>query len=168
MESGVISVIKRAIQEKKKEIAYYRKAAGKSKNPNADKVFTYLAEQEESHLATLKEHLSSAGSKETWLSDESLFSRNACKLRHAKPKSVIPSKVKAGTSDLDALRQAIGIEKKAIESYTDAACSAKDAKAARVLHYLAESEKEHLKELELQYAFLKSEGFWYDNEVTPT
>ena len=167
METEVVKAIKLAVSAKKQELDYYKKAAGRTKNPSGRKVFSYLAEEEEQQLKALKEHLAKAAG-EGWLPDEKAFSKSVCRLRRKKPKSILPKEVKSNTSELGALEQAIGIEKKAIESYTDAACKTNDKNAMKVFHYLIESENEHLKELGIQYAFLKSEGFWYDNELTPS
>lgn len=168
MDKEVLKIIKLAVDLKKEEIDYYKKAAKKTKNPDGKKVFDYLAEEEEKHLEALKQHLASVERSDTWLLDEKLFNKSICKINRKKPEGIIPDKIKADASDLDALKQAVEIEKKAIQSYTDAACKAKDKKAMKILHFLIESEESHLKELEIQYAFLKSEGFWYNNEVTPT
>ncbi|MDD5111308.1 MAG: ferritin family protein [Candidatus Altiarchaeota archaeon] len=167
MDSEVVKAIKLAVRTKKQELEYYRKAVGKTKNLSGRKVFSYLAEEEEGQLNALKEHLAKAAG-ESWLPDEKSFSKSACRLRRSRPKSVVPKEVLPDASDLDALRQAMEIEKKTIDTYTDAACAAGDKKAMKVFNYLIESEKEHMKELEIQYAFLKSEGFWYDNELTPS
>lgn len=167
MDNETVKTIKTAVQTKKKEIDYYRKAADRTTNPDGKKVFQYLAEEEETHLETLKQHLASVGDERTWLSDEKT-PNVTCGIRRKKPGGIIPKKTDTHADDLEALRQAIKIEKNCIKSYEDAVCKARETKTKKIFHYLIEAEKTHLKELEVQYAFLKSEGFWYDNEVNPT
>ncbi|MFH1125505.1 MAG: ferritin family protein [Candidatus Altiarchaeota archaeon] len=168
MDKKLLNIIKIAVYLEKRDIEYYRKAAEKTRNPNGKKVFNYLADEGENQLVSLKKHLASAEGKDTWLSDEKTISRSKCRIKRKKPEGILPKKVKTDADDLEALRQAVEIEKKSIRFYEDLACETKDKKALKVLNYMIESENEHLKELEIQYAFLKSEGFWYDNEVSPS
>jgi len=160
-----LKAVKLAVNLKKKEVEYYKKAAGKTKNPNGRKVFKYLAEEESRHLESIKKQLDSAEKKGGWLSDEKLFNKNVCRLERSRPKNIVPKEIKADANDLDALKEAIDIERKSLEVYTDIACKTDDKKALKILHYLIDTENIHLKELEIQYTFLKNEGFWYDNEV---
>lgn len=168
MEKKLVDLIRLAVNLEKREVEYYKKASQKTKNPEGKKVFKYLAEEEEKHLNTLKQHLASVADKGTWLPDEQSFNKKNCKIRRKKPDKVIPKKPKPDASDLDALEEAEDIEKKSIDFYTELACRTSDKEALKVLHYIIDSEKEHLREVKIQYAFLNSEGFWYDNEVTPT
>jgi len=169
MDKEVLKVIKLAVNLEKKEIEYYKKAAEKTDDPDGKKVFNFLAQEEEDHLKALKEHLAVVEGRDAWVKDEKSFDKRVCRtIRRKHAKDIIPSKPKANAGDVDALKQAIEIEKKSIDFYNEAGCGAKDGKAMKVLHYLLESEKNHLKELEMQHAFLKSQGFWYDNEITLT
>jgi rubrerythrin len=165
MDNEMVRTIKTAVRTKKREIEYYRKAAENTTNPEGKKVFGYLADEEGQHLEALKRHLASAGDEDAWLSDEKT-PKLKCGLRRRKPEGIIPEKTDSHAGDLEALMQAIEIEKKSIISLEEAACEAEETKAKKILNYLIEAEKTHLKELEVQHAFLKSEGFWYDNEIT--
>lgn len=166
MVKDVLDAVRLALTLEREEVDYYRLASDKTVNPNGKKVFEYLADEEEKHIEALKNLINSVESKDSWLSDEELFDKKACRtLRKKRPAGIIPDKVKSDAGDLEALRQAISIEKKSIEFYTDAACNVKNKGAAQMFHFLIEAEKEHLKELEMQHAFLEGEGIWYDNEM---
>jgi rubrerythrin len=166
MDKQVLKAVKLALALERKELEYYKLASGKTSNPNGRRVFSFLAEEEEKHLKALKRQLESAQEKGSWLTDEELFDRKACRIKKKTPKDFTPNEVKPDTGDVEALEEAISIEKKSIAFYEDAACRLSDEKALKVFHYLIDAEKEHLRELKMQHAFLKSEGVWYDNELT--
>lgn len=167
MNREEVRTLKLALDLEREEADYYRLAADKTKDAGGKKVFAYLAEEEDAHLKALRRQLASVKEKESWLSDEELFNKKACgTLTRRKPHGIVPDNVKADANDLEALRQAIGIEKKSISYYEDAACKVSDKKALKMFHYLIEAEKEHLQELETQLLFLASEGIWYDNTFT--
>ncbi len=166
MDKEALSAVKIALSLEREEADYYRLAASKTQNPRGKKVFQLLAEEEEKHLEALKKQVESVEGKNTWLSDEELFDKLVCKtLKRTKPCDLIPDSPGSDSDGIQALEKAIEIEKKSIEFYERAACDIKHDSASKMFHFLIESEKEHLRELEIQLTFLSSQGIWYDNEV---
>lgn len=166
MSMKLAEAVKLARGLEREEVDYYRLASNKTENPSGRKVFSYLAEEEESHLNALEKHLELIDGGKSWLSDEDVFDKKSCKkISSKKPDGIIPGEVSADTSDVEALMQAINIEEKSIAFYEDAACKVNDKETLKLFHYIIQEEKDHLRELELQLAFLKSEGMWLDVDV---
>ncbi|MFH1787976.1 MAG: ferritin family protein [Candidatus Altiarchaeota archaeon] len=166
MSKQVLEAVKLALSLERGEVDYYRLASDKTCNPSGRKMFSYLADEEESHIAALEKQLEAFEGSGGWLTDEEAFDKKACRmLSSKKPEDVIPDELSGDSGDVEAVSQAIEIEKKSIAFYEDAACKVKDEKALKMFHYLIRAEKEHRKDLEMQLTFLKSAGMWLDNEV---
>ena len=65
-------------------------------------------------------------------------------------------------TDIEALRLAIEVKKRAIKFYCNAEVKVKDENAKKMFSHLISIEEKHLRELEVQYAWLDQAGFWYD------
>jgi hypothetical protein len=81
-----------------------------------------------------------------------------------KAKDLVPDNSKVGrdASDLEALKLAIEVKKRAIRFYCAAMEHVGNAEAKRLLAKVAAMENKHLNELMVQYAWLDQAGFWYD------
>jgi rubrerythrin len=168
-KSSPTEILEMAIRIEKLTKQHYLGLAKKVRNRTGNVMFRYLAIDEANHMKELMVLL------EVLKKDKKLLNRENI------PSSVCPAplpsereikgledimpddaKVRGGSSDLEALRLAIEVKKRAIRFYCAAMEQIGNAAGKKLLAKLAAMENKHLNELMVQYAWLDQAGFWYD------
>jgi rubrerythrin len=152
---------------------HYSHLARNVKNESGKSVFEYLAKEADEELRVLKAQHSALKEDRTWLATEEVKpAANVCPVVAPekdveKSGDVLPtdSDIEKGESDLEALGLAIEVKKRAIKFYCEASSRLNNDYGKKMFAHLIELEEKHLKELEVQYQWLQSTGFWYNPDM---
>ena len=134
-------VMKTAIQMEKDGIKYYTDAAGKIKNEAACKMFKFLIEDEKRHIERWK----SVSVKEGFTASEkkeSLKTAGKIKTIFSSVSPGITENIQASSEEADVLTEAIKLEEKGIQYYSEKSKEL-EGKAAELCKIIAEEEKTH-------------------------
>jgi rubrerythrin len=150
-----IKAVQLAMEAEKNAYQTYSKAAKKTKNPKGRDMFQQLSEFEMNHYQRLKNLLQSLQDKGEWILYEGTsLKKKKIPVTAQKPKG--PEQL----SDMDALKIAIGEEKRARVRYRSMAELTKDPRGRDMYKRLADEEALHEKLLNDQYYSLHNTGIW--------
>lgn len=161
MSPEVKEAIKTAIQLEKDGRQFFEKAAAETKNRLGQKMFRKLAADEVRHLVTFEKMFKTLADPKTW---QEL-------LREGPPRERMPffaektqsrSPAEKGAGELSALRQALEVERKAIDFFKDVAERAGDSEAKRIFELIAQEEVFHYDLIQAQIDSVTNAGFWFD------
>jgi len=158
-------ILKTALLMERRGKAFYEKVAGNTPNAEVKKIFTLMAEEEQTHIDFLSKQFATF-SKNKSFGKEQLKgpgSELAAKLILSPE---IKKSISAAGFEAAAISSAIDMETKAIEVYTQWADEATDPNEKELFHWLANWEKGHHKILHQLDEELK-ESIWYDNQFWP-
>jgi len=165
-----IEILKLALRLEELADLHYSTLAGKVSNKSARSVFTYLATDEKAQIKSLKVHLEAIKKGGKWLGEFGNPKKGACPIIapasvKRKVRNADATKISVDATDLDALKLAIEIKKRAVEFYCTASSKIADKEGKRLFAYLAGMEAGHLTELEVQSAWLEQAGFWWEPDM---
>ena len=150
-----IEIVKVAMEAEKDAYQAYSKAAKETANPKGRDMFQQLSEFEMNHYQKLKDLLKSLQEKGDWIVYEGTsLKKKTIPLKTAKPKG------QEQLTDMDALKIAIGEEKKAQAHYRSMAELTRDPLGREMYKRLAEEEAFHERLLNDQYYSLHNTGLW--------
>ena len=150
-----IEIVKVAMGAEKDAYQAYSKAAKKTANPKGRDMFQQLSEFEMNHYQKLKDLLKSLQEKGEWiLYGGTSLKKKTIPLKTPKPKG------QEQLTDMDALKIAIGEEKKAQAHYRSMAELTKDPLGRDMYKRLADEEALHERLLNDQYYSLHNTGLW--------
>lgn len=169
-EETALSILELAIRIESLTKMYYSYLAKKVANKAGKSTLEFLADEEVENLKTLKTQYQALKKDENWLLREHVEpAKSICPLVMPseqgikKAEDIIPKeKVSREESDLEALRLAMEVKERTLRFYCAAASKVKDPAGKKMFSHLIEMESKHLKELEVQHAWLKQAGFWFD------
>jgi len=149
---------------------YYLDLAKTVTDKTGNVMFRYLAIEETGHIKELTVQQEAIRKDSKWLLKEIGLAKGACPIklpeeREVKTiKEIVPKglKICKDMTDLEALKLAIEVKKRAIKFYCTAASKIDDPNGRKMFAHLIDIENKHLNELEVQYAWLDQTGFWYD------
>jgi rubrerythrin/ribosomal protein S27E len=150
-----IKALQLAMEAEKNAYQTYSRAAKKTKNPKGRDMFQQLSEFEMNHYQRLKNLFQSLQEKGEWI----LYEGTSLK-RKKIPVTAQKPKGQEQLSDMDALKIAIGEEKKAQVRYRSMAELTKDPRGRDMYKRLADEEALHEKLLNDQYYSLHNTGIW--------
>jgi rubrerythrin len=142
-------VIRAAMEVEKNGHRFYAAVAEKAHNPIAREIFTWLAQDEVSHLKTLENLVPLYQEGAFWEDEESFLPY----LRHFSEKEIFPSAerlnalLQSATFDLRALDLAIEAEERFAEYFRKAAENARTPDGQKAFAWLAEEEDRHASQL---------------------
>jgi rubrerythrin len=157
----VKEAIQIAIQLEKDGRQFFEKAAEETKNELGKKMFLKLASDEVRHLVTFEKMFKSLADPKTWKE----------LLKEAPPRERMPyfsekaesrSPVEKGAGEVEALRQALEVERKAIDFFKKVAEQAGDPEASRIFETIAQEEVTHYDLIQAQIDSVTNAGFWFD------
>ena len=161
--SKSIEVLKTAILMEKRGKAFYENVASQTQSPDVKKIFTMMAEEEQTHIEFLSKQFAS-------YSKNHKFDKIDLKADTAVVDEILSGDIKtqisAASFEAAAISAAIDMETKAIEVYTKQANEATDANEKELFSWLAEWEKGHYKVLHELNEELK-QNIWFDNNFWP-
>jgi rubrerythrin len=158
---NVREAIKTAVQLEKDGRAFFEQAAEETKNELGKKMFRKLAADEIRHLQVFKKMFETLTDPKTWSQlckegpsrERMPFFGEKAKTRKAAEK---------GAGELSALRQALEVERKAIDFFRQVAQDTDDADARRIFETIAREETSHYDLIQAQIDSVTHSGFWFD------
>jgi bacterioferritin (cytochrome b1) len=165
--TAALSVLREAVRNELDGQAMYLQAAAGTQDELGKSMFRSFAKEEEQHVHILQAQYATVNESGAWMDLE------AAQKERRDPKLVlfpldeqeVKELVPAGTSDLEALKIAMGFEKRAVAMYEQAADDTDDAAAQAFFRELAEWEGTHYRILDNSYDYLANEGEWYFQEL---
>lgn len=151
-----MNAIEISIKMETDAIAYYSEAAAKTEHPVGKKMFLSIIEDEKRHLKMLEDIFKGLDIK---IQDVSPLKN--VKTVFEKHRDEMSERVPATTNEMDALKEAMNMEKEGIEFYTKAGKEAKTAKEKALFERLAQEEKQHYQVFSNTYFFMSDTGSWF-------
>jgi rubrerythrin len=157
----VEEAIKTAIQLEKDGRKFFQQAAQETSNELGKKMFQKLAADEVRHLVTFEKMFKTLADPETWRE----------LLKSGSPRERMPffaekvenrSPAEKGADEVSALRQALEVERKAIDFFKRVSQEAHDPEASRIFQLIAEEEVSHYDLIQAQIDSVTNSGFWFD------
>lgn len=157
---SAMDIVSTAIQLEKDGHAYYTEAAKNTQSELGRKMFDRLAQDEVHHLEVFQKAFDSMEQTGDWRGVDVDFGEFKAPVF---PDNFEPGEgVKAVPNDVEALKEAIELERKAIDFFNDALASTDDSNAKEVLGYILKQEELHLALLTAEHGYTTKSGFWFD------
>ncbi len=159
MADDVKKVAQEAIKLELNGRHLFEQALQTTDNELGKKMFRKLVQDEIKHLKKFKELFSSMIDNDVW---QTMVREGETK------KSALIEELKAGltkketTSDVEAIRIGMELERRAIDIFTRYAEQTEDPAAKKIFQSVAEEEKYHYALLQAQYDQITNSGFWFD------
>lgn len=158
-----VEALQIALDTEKKGYQFYRIAARSTSDPEGRQVFEHLAKDEIEHMGVFATLYRSLTNDEPWMTYEEAVAR----FGETPPDQLIfpevsEDEVKEDFKDLEALREALRFEEKAVSFYTEQASGTEDEKARSFYQSLIEIEKGHVKIIQAELDSLMHTGIWLD------
>lgn len=157
---AVAEAIRMAIELEKDGEKFFREAANKTENKLGKKMFQSLAEDELKHLETFQHMFDTMTGTDAWRSIAEEIGRLGKVPVFEEVSKKSP--VKDSTSEVEGLRLAMEIEKKAIEFFSEAIEQADDPVAVEIFERIRGQEEYHYGLIQAQYDYVAKTGFWFD------
>jgi rubrerythrin len=156
-------ILKTAILMEKRGKAFYEMVAQQTKSEDVKKIFTMMAEEEQTHVEFLSKQFASYNKNQQ-------FAKIELKADAGIVDEILSGDIKkqisAASFEAAAISAAIDMETKAIEVYSKQAAAATDPNEKELFSWLADWERGHHKVLHELNEQLK-EDIWYDNQFWP-
>lgn len=149
-------IVQTAIKMETDSIAFYQEAAEKTGHPFAREMFNGFVKDEKRHLLILQNIF-----KGVDFEAEFIRPKESIKTVFSMLKDRMMERVKAASSEIDALKIALAFEKEGYDFYLKAAGQATDQKEKDVLNRLAIEENDHYTILNETCDFLTNTGNWF-------
>jgi rubrerythrin len=159
--SSVKEAIKTAIQLEKDGQAFFEQAARETSNDLGKKMFHKLANDEVRHLQTFKKMFQTIADPQIW---KQLMAEGSPRKRmpYFEQKTAQRTPAEKGAGELNALQQALEVERKAITFFKETAEGTDDPEAKRIFETIAEEEEAHYDLIQAQIDSVTHSGFWFD------
>ena len=160
--SAQVQALQIALETEEKGYRFYRIAAKNTVDPAGRTVFEQLAKDEIEHMGVFATLYASLNNDEPWMTYEEAVE----KYGRTPAKQIIfpeePNVVLEGFNDVEALREALEFEKKAVRFYNEKAAEVDDARAISFYEKLVEIEEGHVKIIQAEIDSLTGTGVWLD------
>ena len=141
-----VDALKLALERERGAFEFYCKAYDISVDPDGQRMFNWLAQEESRHLAKLRQQLDSVLRSKGWLDWETVIA--PIERKELPSQSEAKGTISLNAGEQDILHQAINSEKESILFYREAEQSTPDLGGKLMFGMLAEEEKGHLTLLE--------------------
>ena len=139
--------------------AFYREAAGKTADPNGQRMFLDLAEQEAEHQRIIQRQIKSLSAAGR-LADEALSAPTCDYAESLFPQGLARAQaVGPRANDLEAIWYALGKENESYELYRQGALGAQDEQARTLYEYLMAAERSHFEILMSNYEEIQKQQY---------
>lgn len=158
-----LTALKTAIQLEKDGEEYYKNAAKKSSTPFAQELFKQLAAEEKIHLKKVEVLYKALGEKGS-PSENLKLTKPASAIQDVFKKATgeLKDKAPAGSTDLEAIKTAMGMEEQSITLYDELEKAAKDSFTKRFFVLLSYEERGHYLSLVDAYDYLVDPPAWLE------
>ena len=162
MEKEQNNPIKIAIKMEMDGIAFYRKAADKTKNPLGKKMFLSFIEDEKNHLKALD--IIFKGANFEVINDIFKGSDPRARIKTVFSQAEEDKELerqKADTDELMAIEMAMELEKKGYDYYVEISENSENEEIRNLFKILASEENQHYEILQNSHTFLSDTGNWF-------
>ncbi|PKP48568.1 MAG: rubrerythrin [Bacteroidetes bacterium HGW-Bacteroidetes-11] len=156
-------ILKTAILMEKRGKAFYEMVAQQTKSDDVKKIFSMMAEEEQTHVEFLSKQFASYNKNQKF---DKIELKADAGIVDEILSGDIKKQISAASFEAAAISAAIDMETKAIEVYSKQAAEATDPNEKELFSWLADWEKGHHKVLHELNEQLK-EDIWYDNQFWP-
>lgn len=156
-------ILKTAILMEKRGKAFYEMVAQQTKSEDVKKIFTMMAEEEQTHVEFLSKQFASYNKNQKF---DKIELKADAGIVDEILSGDIKKQISAASFEAAAISAAIDMETKAIEVYSKQAAAATDPNEKELFSWLADWERGHHKVLHELNEQLK-EDIWYDNQFWP-
>jgi len=156
-------ILKTAILMEKRGKAFYEMVAQQTKSDDVKKIFSMMAEEEQTHVEFLSKQFASYNKNQKF---DKIELKADAGIVDEILSGDIKKQISAASFEAAAISAAIDMETKAIEVYSKQAAEATDPNEKELFSWLADWEKGHHKVLHELNQQLK-EDIWYDNQFWP-
>jgi len=157
-ESAATKLLSKALKFEREGMEYYTKAREKTRHPAARGIFELLAGEEKKHADFLTGLHAALKKEGRWPEEVTVDLARDFKAIFAQASRSIDKTVHISTSETEALRFAMDMEKRGREMYLDLSKKAKNAAEKSLYERLAEWEKAHYEYVEEFHGFFQDEG----------
>lgn len=149
---------------------FFQRASELTRDPKGKDTFLRLVKVELGHYKILEAEYNSLRQTGRWLSYQEVQQAWMKKgdISDIFAQEGFLKQLQDDTTDLEAIKMAIELEKKAGKHFQEAARRAQDPLAVEVFQKLAEEEEKHLKLFEAEYDYVSRSGFYFDDREFST
>jgi rubrerythrin len=162
IDNQVLGIIKEAIKLEINGRKFFQHAQEVSQNSLGKKMFQKLANDESRHLKEFGDLFSEVLKSEDWKKFVSQEEKGNSWLIEELKLRIKSHEREKGTSEIEALRIGMELERKAIDFFEKSAQESSDFKAGEICRKISEEEKFHYDLLQAQYDSVTNSGFWID------
>ncbi len=168
-QNKTLETLQIAIQMEIDGKEYYRKASQNSGNQLGKELFQSLAAEEDIHRQKFKEIYGAIGSKKAWpKTDFQPDKGKRLRTIFAEATKVVDSDITVLTTELDAVKTAMGMENKTYDFYKSRGDNATYDAEEEFYQALAAQERAHHQVLLEYYEFLKDPAAWFVAKEHPS
>ncbi len=153
----MLNAIKIAIKTETDAIAFYKKAAEKTRHPIGKKMFLSIMEDEKNHLEDFKCLLEGLDIKVR----DAVSPMKKMKTVFEENREGLLERIEATTDEMEALKIAMEMEKESIDFYEKASKEVQGPKERALFERLVEEERQHYAIFSNTYFFLSDSGSWF-------
>ncbi|HPG73886.1 MAG TPA: ferritin family protein [Bacteroidales bacterium] len=162
----LLDVLKTAILMEKRGQALYEEVAAKTQDPDVQRIFNIMAEEEKLHAKMLGEQFKNFSEHKEFIKQNLSASTADNEIADLVLSGKISKNISAAGFEAAAIAAAIDLETKSIEVYRSRAEVATDSNEKALFHWLADWEGTHY-ELLLKLDNELKEKIWSDNQFWP-
>lgn len=162
IDNQVMGIIKDAIKLEINGRKFFQHAQEVSQNSLGKKMFQKLANDESRHLKEFGDLFSEVLKSEDWKKFVSQEEQGNSQLIEELKLRIKNHEREKGTSEIEALRIGMELERKAIDFFEKSARESQASKAGEICRKISEEEKFHYDLLQAQYDSVTNSGFWID------
>ncbi|QKK10526.1 MAG: ferritin family protein [Pseudomonadota bacterium] len=164
MSDSRMTALKKALQMEVEGMAYYKAARDKATSKFGQRMFEYLRESEEDHIARIKEIYQSLETSGSWPESQSDGNHSVAEI-FTQAMEEIKERQAIDTDDIAALNQAADFERRGSHFYQQRADEVTDPFEKAFYTKLAQEEVSHLKSILDSIQFLEDpQGFFGNHE----
>ena len=157
-----MDILKKAVEIEAAEKGYYEKAAASATNALARQLFERLALEEDAHGKKFREIELQLSKSDDWPSGEApSWQGRELKLVFAGLKSASPQEVQVASTELDAMKDAMGRELQAYDMYRTRSKESTSPAEKKFYNVLAGEERIHHLALLDAYEYLTDPAGWF-------
>ncbi len=156
-----IKALKTALKVEDEGLETFLKFARKTQDMTGKNMFIRLAQDEHDHRRIIEKQLNDLLDGKSWKSVEIPKSD----IEHLSPKvqeKQQRTKGESGLAEVDALKTALDLEKKAASFFREQANQVEEPEAKNLFTRLAEWEDAHYDIIQAELDYIKGTGFWFD------
>jgi rubrerythrin len=158
----ILKVIKEAIKLETNGRQFFEHARDISENSLGKKMFQKLADDEKRHLTEFSDLFSTFLGGDDWKKFVNQEEKSPSQLIQELKSRIKNSEREKGSSELEALRIGMELERNAIDFFEKASRDTTETRASEICRKISDEEKFHYDLLQAQYDSVSNSGFWLD------